>query len=118
MKTKLIDGLNGSVGKHRSIETWVDGASKKTNLKSSYIKQKLWLAGNIFDQIPHRDKGLLLKNIKVIRFRSNSDIHKGKKSWNSGLGLRNGKPKCNTGSKINNQTANNTINRYVAKCKF
>ena len=97
LESNVIDILIKTEPNFRNTVDWVDNASKLSGLKSSYIKSKLWLVGNIFDEIPHKNKARLLESLKNIKFKSNSDIHKGKLSWNSGLGLKNGKEKCNTG---------------------
>ena len=98
--SNVIDYLNKTVPNFRNTTDWINNAAKETNLKASYIKQKMFIKGNILDKIKHPNTEVLLENVKKIKFIANSDIHKGKKSWNSGLGERNGKEKCNTGKQI------------------
>jgi len=97
LDSKVIEHLNKTANKYRSTRDWVEDAAIATNLKYIYIKQKLFIKGNILKEINHPQEEELLNNAKMLKFRANSDIHKGKKSWNSGLGERNGQEKCKCG---------------------
>ena len=96
LDSKVINYLNKTAVNYRNTTDWIADAAIATNLKASYIKQKLFVQGNILKELNHTQEEELLNNVKMLKFRANSDIHKGKKAWNSGLGIRNGKEKCRT----------------------